>query len=97
MRHLTRYLVVTAALCCGTVPAVQAADPAPPPPAARIATTAAAGAAPLRAAMNSGARGPAAPSNLDPVRGPVATNPHAYPSDTIGMQPYHTWQGYSPN
>jgi len=98
MRHLMRHLVVAAAICLGAGKAAHAIDPAPPPQTAPIATTAASGAAPVRAAMHSAARGPAAaPSNLDPVRGPVATNPHAYPYDAIGMQPYHTWNGYSPN
>ena len=93
-----RYLVMTAAICVGAGETVHANDSAPPPQTARVATTAAGDAAPVRAAIHGGARAvAAAPSNLDPVRGPVATNPHAYPYDAIGMQPYHTWKGYSPN
>ncbi|MBX3026118.1 hypothetical protein KF840_14515 [bacterium] len=36
-------------------------------------------------------------SNLDPLRGPVANQPGAYPSEALEMQPQHTWKGYSAN
>jgi hypothetical protein len=103
MKHLMGYVALAAAAVLLTAaPArLRALDLDAQPQAATV------GAAAVRVAPNvhpavGAVRGqPASTSgNLDPYRGPVVSNPHAYPHDAIGSPsgaPYHTWKGYSPN
>lgn len=88
MRSLKGSLVAAAALALA-VGQAEAADPVPPRTAPLVVRPAPPGRV---------VRPVAAPrSNLDPLRGPVAINPGAYPADALELQPRHTWKGYAEN
>jgi hypothetical protein len=87
MQQMTRDLILAAALV-GMAIAAGATEP-PARPAAPAAVHDARDRA-VRPALQTR-------SNLDPLRGPVATSPRAYPYDAVEMQPVHSWRGYAEN
>lgn len=86
MQQMTSGLIIAAALAVLAV----AAPAAEAPPRGNV---------PLPARASAAATGAVRPavetrSNLDPLRGPVANDPRAYPYDAVNMQPPHTWRNH---
>lgn len=89
MRHLMGCLAIVLALGAGAANAVE------PVPAAAVSNAAVR--APVASALETRRAPLAGASNLDPVRGPVVSNPQAYPREAVGLQPVHTWRGVDAN
>lgn len=87
MQHMTRELFIAAAFAVVAVQA-GAAEPLAPRPAPAAAHDPGTRGGAVRPAV-------ATRSNLDPLRGPVANDPRAYPYEAVKMQPRHTWSGHA--
>lgn len=92
MKHLMGYLVLAAAAAILSAAPLSAMDRRAPARAAQGGRPAANARPPgggTRQAPMAGA------GNLDPARGPVVSNPNAYPHEMLGNNvPRNTWPGY---